>query len=148
MLHRATIRWTLLLFATVSAVGGGCYDSKSLVEEVRNQAIRRRLDEVSIGYFRTTLPRSAVEETPIEVEVDLFGTAVRHKIPDIEKEIERESYRLRQALLVAIRQTTAAEIADPNLTTFRERLLGVVRAELTDVPVETIGFRTVRFIPL
>lgn len=126
----------------------GCYDGRSLVEEVRNQAIQSRLDEMSIGYFRTTLPRSAVDDNPMEVEVDLFGTAVRHKIPDIETAIEANSYRLRQSVLVALRQTSAAEIADPNLTTFRERLLEVVQTELEGSPIESIGFRTVRFIPL
>ncbi len=146
MFDRTTIRCTLLAVAMLAATG--CYDRHSLIEEARNQAIRTRLDEVAIGYFRTTLPRSAVDETPIEVELDLFGTAVRHKIPRIEARIEQESYRLRQSILVAIRQTNAAEIADPNLTTFRERLLSVVQTELDGVPIESIGFRTVRFIPL
>lgn len=126
----------------------GCYDSQSLLEEARNQAIRTRLDEVNIGYFRTTLPRSAVDDSPMEVEVDLFGTGIRYKLPEIEATLEQNEYRLRQAVLVALRQTTSAEVADPNLTTFRERLLLVVNQELGETPVESIGFRTVRFIPL
>lgn len=126
----------------------GCYDSKSLVTEARNRAIRSRLEEISLGQYRTTLPRSAVDDSPMEVELDLFGTAPRRKIADIEQVIAASDYRLRQAVLVAIRQTTAAEIADPHLTTFRERLLSVVNNELAETPVETIGFRSVRFIPL
>lgn len=147
MLARAT-PVCMFLLAPAVLIGAGCYNSKSLVDEVRNRAIRTRLDEVSIGHFRTTLPRSANDDSPMEIEVDLFGTAVRHRIPEIEELVEQQSYRLRQALLVAIRQTTADEIADPNLTTFRDRLLTVVQAELDEVPIESIGFRTVRFIPL
>ncbi|MDA8746154.1 hypothetical protein N9N28_16130 [Rubripirellula amarantea] len=140
------IRCLVLALASVATIG--CYDSKSLIEEVRNQAIRTRLDEVKLGYFRTTLPRSDADATAMEVEVELFGTAVRYKIPELEKVIERDGYRLRQALMVALRQTTQTEIADPNLTTFRERLLEVVNAELMETPIESLGFRTVRFIPL
>lgn len=138
---------TIAIAATLVA-SVGCYDSSSLIDEVRNQAIRTRLDEVHIGYFRTTLPRSAMDDSPMEVELDLFGTAVRHRIPVVQASIEREGYRLRQAVLVAIRQTTAAEIADPDLVTFRERMLEVVNAELADTPVDTVGLRTVRFVPL
>jgi hypothetical protein len=144
MSTRSLVLCTLLL----AVANVGCYDSQRLVDEVRNRAIRSRLDEVSIGYFRTTLPRSAVSDAAMEVELNLFGTAVRYKIPKVEAQIEADAYRLRQAVLVAIRQTTAAEIADPNLTTFRERLLTVVRSELKEVPIESIGFREVRFIPL
>lgn len=138
-----TIALLLLLGASV-----GCYDSGSLIDEVRNQAIRTRLDEVHIGYFRTTLPRAAMDDSPMEVELDMFGTAVRHRIPDVEAAIKQDSYRLRQAVMIAIRQTTAAEISDPDLITFRERLLQVVNSELGDNHVETVGLRTVRFIPL
>lgn len=127
---------------------GGCYDSKRLVEQVRNQAIRSRLDEVSLGQYRTTLPRFAIDDSPMEVVVDLFGTAVRHKIPEIEKALAADDYRFRQSILIAIRQTTAAEIADPDLKAVRQRLFDVVNSELPDTPVEAIGFRDIRFIPL
>jgi hypothetical protein len=138
--------------ACIVAIGctcaGGCYDSKSLVDQVRNQAIRTRLEEVSLGQFRTTLPRFAVNDAPMEVVVDLFGTAVRHKIPEIEKLLAANEYRFRQAVLVAIRETTAEEIADPDLKTLRKRLFEVVNSELPDTPVEAVGFREIRFIPL
>lgn len=143
-IHAATSCYLFLALLPLA----GCYNSQSLLKEARNQAIRTRLDEVNIGYFRTTLPRSAVDDSPMEVEVDLFGTGIRYKLPEIEETLESSEYRLRQAVLVALRQTTAAEVADPNLTTFRERLLLVVNEELGETPVESIGFRSVRFIPL
>jgi len=126
----------------------GCYDGQRLVDEVRNNAIRTRMEEVPIGYFRTTLPRHSIEATGMEVEIDLFGTAVRYKTPEVRQAIQREAYRLRQAILLAIRQITAEEIADPNLTSLRERLFDIVNAELGDTPIESLGIRHVRFIPL
>lgn len=126
----------------------GCYDGQQLVEEVRNNAIRTQLEEVPIGYFRTTLPRQAVEATSMEVELELFGTSVRYKAPEVRQAIEREEYRLRQAVLWAIRQITDEEIADPDLTTLRQRLLEAVNSELSETPIESLGIRQVRFIPL
>ncbi|QDU54290.1 hypothetical protein [Aeoliella mucimassa] len=143
-------RAILCLALTTLVLGGaaGCYDSKSLIDEVRNKAIRTRLDELDLGYFRTTLPRSAVDDSPMEVEVEMYGTVVRHKIPALEEELKEQEYRLRQEVVIALRQTNANEIADPNLVTFRERLLTVYNTVLENAPIESLGFRQVRFIPL
>ncbi|WP_425396524.1 hypothetical protein [Aeoliella sp.] len=138
----------ILLTAGALLAASGCYNSKKLLEEARNQAIRTRLDEVQLGEFRTTLPRPDADSSPMEVVVDLFGTVPRYKIPEVSQVIERDDYRVRQAVIIALRKTTAAEIADPRLTTFRERLLTVVNAELGETKLESLGFRTVRFIPL
>ena len=67
---------------------------------------------------------------------------------ELEELIEKERYRLRQAIVIAIRQTTANEMADPNLVTFRERLTQVVNEVLEESPIESLGFRQIRFIPL
>ena len=136
------------LMALLLGAMSGCYNTDSLVDEVRNQAIRTRLEEFDLGYYRTTLPRYAVDGTPMEVEVEMFGTAARYKVPEVQEQITKEEYRLRQAVVVAIRQTNANEIADPDLITFRERLMTVVKQALPDAPIESLGFRTVRFIPL
>ncbi|MCO6044006.1 hypothetical protein NG895_08805 [Aeoliella sp. ICT_H6.2] len=139
----------LVLLSVIGCLAtAGCYDGKRLVEAARNQAIRTRLDEVDLGEYRTTLPRYDADSSAMEIVVELYGTAIRYKIPDVEKTIEQDDYRLRQAVIIALRRTTAAEIADPHLTTFRERLLTVVNAELGETPIESLGFRTVRFIPL
>ncbi|MGI9455701.1 MAG: hypothetical protein ACR2NU_04020 [Aeoliella sp.] len=136
-----------LLLGTLLALPG-CYDGEQLIEEVRDQAIRSRLEEIDLGYFRTTLPRDSSSSSRIEVELELFGTAVRYKIPEIESAIEDASHRLRQAILVAIRQTTTQEMDDPSLTQLRARLLQVANTELAEAPVEELGIRKVRFIPL
>jgi hypothetical protein len=126
----------------------GCYDNKKLLDAAHNRAIRTRLEEVKLGQFRTTLPRTELDPTPIEIEAELFGTTVRHKVPKLEETLKSNDYRLRHAVIIALRQTTAAEIADPNLVAFRERLLQVVNSTLGETPVESVGLRTVRFIPL
>lgn len=136
----------LIALATVATTG--CYDSKRLIEAARNKAIQTRLDEVDLGEFRTTLPRDHADSSAMEVVVDLFGTVPRYKIPVVQEVIDRDEYRMRQAVIIALRKTTANEIADPHLTTFRERLLTVVNAELGETQLESLGFREVRFIPL
>jgi hypothetical protein len=126
----------------------GCYDGERLVKRARNAAIRTRSEEVSLGYFRTTLPREANGGTPMEVELELFVTTKRYRVQQIERVIEAESARLRQKLLVAIRETTAEEIADPRLVGLRQRLLAVTKEIFVKPPIDSMGIRQIRFIPL
>lgn len=134
--------------AFICLTAAGCYDGDKLVAQVRDKAIRTRLEEVPLGSFRTTLPRDTVEITRMEVDIELFGTALRYKIPDIEEAIERDNHRLRRAVITSLRETTAEEIKDPSLTSLRARLTEVVNQQLADTPVKTLGIRHVRFIPL
>jgi len=137
-----------LLLALVCLATAGCYDGDKLVEQVRDTAIRTRLEEVEVGAFRTTLPRDTLELTRLEVDIELFGTAVRYKIPDIEEKLEFNAHRLRQSMLVALRETTADETYDPDLVSLRGRLLIVVNEYLDETPFQSLGIRHVRFIPL
>lgn len=142
-------RLALLLFAGALLVApGGCYDSELLIERARNAAMRARLEEVPLGYFRTNLPREVNAGAPIEVELELFVTTKRYRIAGVERQLRHESCRLRQAMLAAIRQTTAAEMADPKLKALRERLAVVAKKFFVDPPIDGLGIRQVRFIPL
>lgn len=142
------LRHLIALLAAAWLTLAGCYDGDQLVEEVRSNAIRSRLEEVSLGLFRTTLPRDTVPASPMEVELELFGTAAHYKVPRIQKAIQADEHRLRQAMLVAIRETTPMELAEPSLASLRKRLLEVANAELGDTRVDRLGIRQVRFIPL
>jgi hypothetical protein len=145
-MNRCLLKTITLMFVLCATMG--CYDNDKLLDAAHNRAIRTRLEEVRLGQFRTTLPRTELDPTPIEIEAELFGTTVRHKVPKLEETLKSNDYRLRHAVIIALRQTTAAEIADPNLVAFRERLLQVVNGTLGETPVESVGLRTVRFIPL
>jgi hypothetical protein len=138
----------LLMAGALLAAPGGCYNSELLVERARNAAMRARLEEVPLGYFRTNLPRDVNAGAPIEVELDLFVTTKRYRIPGVERQLRHEKCRLRQAMLAAIRLTTAAEMSDPQLTALRERLSGVAKQFFVDPPIDGLGIRQIRFIPL
>lgn len=137
---------SLLVIATVAL--SGCYNGEQIVERARNAAIRGRLEEVPLGYFRTTLPSNATELWRMEMEIELFLTAKRYRVDALQKALDGCEHRMRQDLLIAIRQTTAEEIADPKLTALRERLLNVTRAHVDKPPFHSLGIRQVRFIPL
>ncbi len=144
---------SLHLRLTVSLLAGwlllpGCYNDEQLVQEVRNNAIRARLEEVDLGHFRTTLPRDPNSSSRIEVDLELYGTTARYKVAELEEAIEAVQHRLRQALLQAIRQTTVEEMDDPNLKQLRQRLFKVTNAELGETPLNDVGLRLVRFIPM
>ena len=138
----------MLLAALVWAAPLGCYNSELLIERARNAAMRARQEEVPLGYFRTNLPRSVNAGAPIEIELELFVTTKRYRIPGVERQKRLEESRLRQELLAAIRQTTAAEMADPELTALRERMSRVAKGFFVDPPIDGLGIRQVRFIPL
>ena len=58
----------------------------------------------------------------------------QYKIPAIEKQLKADGYKLRHDTLVAIRQTTDEELAEPNLGQLRNRLMQVANNVLDDAP--------------
>jgi hypothetical protein len=136
----------ILLVALFLAVGlcAGCYDGDALIHEVRSAALRTRLVEVDLGLYRTTMPRKRNQSEATEIKLHIFGTVPRYRIPEIEKQLKADGYRLRHETLAAMRQSTAQELAEPDLTALRTRLEKVINAQLADAPVKSIGFYEVQ----
>jgi len=122
----------------------GCYDGDALINEVRSAALRTRLVEVDLGSYRTTMPRKRHESEATEIQLHIFGTVPRYRIPEIEKQLQSDGYRLRHETLAAVRESTAEELAEPNLTALRTRLEEVLNAALPDAPVKSVGFYEVQ----
>jgi hypothetical protein len=122
----------------------GCYDGAALVNEVRSAALRTRLVEIDLGTYRTTLPRKRNESEAGEIKLHIFGTVPRYRIPEIEKHLQADGYRLRHETLAAVRQSTEEELTEPNLTALRERLEQVINQQLADAPIKSIGFYEVQ----
>jgi hypothetical protein len=134
--------WKSHLVALAAVVGtcAGCYDGQALVEQARSVALNTRLAEVDLGMFYTTLPRDADSTSLTEVKVHIFGTVPRYRVPEIEKQLKTETYRLRHETLSAVRKSSREELAEPNFTRLRTRIESVVNGILADAPVKTIGF--------
>jgi hypothetical protein len=130
----------VLLLLCLAAACGGCYDGEALVQEARTSALKTRLAEVDFGMYRTTLPRDARTQTITELKLHVFGTVPRYRVPEIEKRLKAEEYRLRHKTLGAVRNTSREELAEPSLTQLRERIELVVNEILVDSPVKSIGF--------
>lgn len=131
------------LFALIAlglAPCSGCYDGDALVEAARSTALKTRLAEVDFGTFHTTLPRDRKTNSLTELELHIFGTAPRYRVPAIEKQLRAEEFRLRHETLAAVRTATREELAEPDLMQLRARIERVVNAILSDAPVKTIGF--------
>jgi hypothetical protein len=128
------------------AVCGGCYDSQALVEQVRTDALRSQTHEVDLGLYRTTMPRDPESNSLMEIELQLFGTVPQYRIPAIEKQLKADGYRLRYDTLVAIRETTSEELAEPDLGQLRARLTHVANNVLEDAPIKSIGVEQIRII--
>lgn len=142
---RSILCW-LALCGAGCAVLGGCYDAHALIEQVRADAIRNRLDEVDLGTYRTTMPRDPHTNALVEMELQLFGTVPQYRIGAIERQLQTEGYRLRYEILAAIRQATADELIEPDLAGLRGRLTQVVNQVLTKAPVKTIGIENFRIL--
>jgi hypothetical protein len=134
------------LVALLLALGlcAGCYNDDALINEVRSAALRTRLVEVDLGSYRTTMPRKRNESEATEVQLHIFGTVPRYRVPEIEKQLEADGYRLRHETLAAVRKSTAQELAEPNLTALRARLEKVINEQLADAQVKSIGFYEVQ----
>jgi hypothetical protein len=122
----------------------GCYDGQALVDKARTAAQGTRLAEIDLGTFRTTMPKDPVSNSLTELELHLFGTVPRYRVPMIERQLKTEDYRLRHEMIVAVRQATVDELAEPNLARLRARIERVVNSILEEAPVEAIGFYSVQ----
>jgi hypothetical protein len=140
----AMMRMLLIGLALTLSLCAGCYDGDALINEVRSAALRTRLVEIDLGSYRTTMPRKRNESESTEIKLHIFGTVPRYRIPEIEKHLQTDGYRLRHETLAAVRRSTAQELAEPNLTALRTRLEKVLNAELADAPVKSIGFYEVQ----
>ncbi|MEX2317524.1 MAG: hypothetical protein WD669_10265 [Pirellulales bacterium] len=143
---RRVTRRLLLAFCAglCPSLVAGCYDGGALVNEARSAAQRTRLAEVDLGIYRTTMPKDDASDSLTELELHLFGTVPRYRVSIIEQQLQSEDFRLRHEMLAAVRQSTASELAEPNLTQLRARIEKVVNDILKDSPVEMIGFYDVR----
>jgi hypothetical protein len=90
------------------------------------------------------MPKDPTTNSLTELELHLFGTVARYRVPTVERQLKSDDYRLRHELLAAVRQATPGELAEPNLTQLRLRIEKVVNEILKDSPVEMIGFYEVR----
>lgn len=134
---------TAILVAALLACPG-CYDGKALIQRVRSAALRNRLEEVDLGTFRTTMPRDPATNAFAEVELHVFGTTPRYRVQSIEKQLGSDDYRLRHETLVAVRNSTLDDLAEPDLEKIRQRIEQVVNHILDDAPIKSIGFYDVR----
>jgi flagellar basal body-associated protein FliL len=130
----------VMILLAMAAACGGCYDSEKLVQAARSSALKTRLVEVDFGTFQTTLPRDGKDQVFAEIKLHVFGTVPRYRVPDIEKRLKAEEYRLRHETLSALRTSTRDELAEPDLARLRERIEKVVNEIFADSPVKSIGF--------
>jgi hypothetical protein len=128
------------LLTLALAICAGCYDAEVLVEHARSSALKTRLAEIDLGKFHTTLPRDHQTDSLTEMELHIFGTVPRYRVPEIKQQLKVEEYRLRHETLAAVRTATRDELAEPSLAQLRERIEQVVNDVLSDAPVKSIGF--------
>ena len=137
-------RWCIVAIIIVAGMCAGCYDGEALVEHARSVALNTRLAEVDLGMYHTTLPRDPQTGLFTELDIHIFGTVPRYRVPDIEKQLKSEEYLLRHKILATLRCTTAAELAEPSLARMRTRIEQQINSLLEEKPVKSIGFYSVR----
>jgi hypothetical protein len=130
-------------FASVVSLAG-CYNSVALIDEVCSHALRTQTREIHLGLYRTTMPRDPDTNSLTEIELRLFGTVPQYKISAIQKQLQADAPKLRYETLTAIRQTTAAELGDPDLGQLRARLMQVANRVIKDAPIQSIGVEKIR----
>ena len=134
------------LLLVAAAATGGCYDAASLIEKAKQEQSSTRLEEVALGIYRTTLPRNDDDMSTVTLELDFFGNIAKKDVPDATTNLEEANYLLRHQILVAVRQSTADEFADPQLQAVRDRVLGVANGLLPDAPIQSIGIKDMSYL--
>lgn len=124
----------------------GCYEPEAMIERVRNDAIKTRLEEIDLGLFHVTLPLDQRNNEMTEVFLHVFGTSVRYRIDTIKKKLTEEEHLLKQSILVALRETTNEDYAEPRLLKLRSRIIQAVNGVLGDTPVERVGFYDIKLV--
>jgi len=142
---RAPYRFAIVALA-LGASSVGCFNTEKLVARVRNNAIRTRIDEVKLGQYRVTLPRNPLTGEMSEVDVRVYGETLRYKINEIEDELKSKAPEIEDYTLKVLRETTREELADPELTALRSRLLASMNEVLHGAPLKSVGFLEVRFL--
>lgn len=124
----------------------GCYNGDVLVERVRHDALRHRLEEVDLGHYNVTMPRDEVTTETVEVAMHLFGSLARYRQAEVESRLEEKNYLLRHATLMAIRTSPPEDFTDPDLEKLRRRILDTTNSMLEEPSLQSIGFHEIRFI--
>ena len=124
----------------------GCYSGDALVERVRKDALRNRLEEIELGQFTITMPRDPKTSETVEVEMRVFGSLARYKQDEVTERLEEQDYLLRHQTLMAIRESTADDFTDPDLTALRKRLKSIANGLLEEPAIQSVGFHEIRFI--
>ncbi len=125
---------------------GGCYNGDALVDRVRNDALRNRLEEIDLGRYAITMPRNPDTHETTEVEMQIFGSLARYKQKEVVSLLESKEPELRHGAVVAVRQSTADDFTDPDLTALRTRLLEAVNGIIGEPTVQSVGFHQIRFL--
>ena len=134
-------------FAVAVAVAtAGCYDAESLIAKVNDEASRMRLEEVELGVYRTTLPRTSDSMATVTLELELFGFIAKKDVPDAQVRLSEAESLMRHDILVAVRQSTADEFADPELQAVRTRVLQVANDLLEGEPIQSIGLKSMTYL--
>lgn len=140
--RRAT---SVLLVAAALAASTGCYDGAALVDRVRNDALKNRMEEVDLGRYSITMPRDVATTETVEVEMHLYGSLPRYRRAEVEGRIEEQGYRLRHETLMAVRGSPLEDFTDPDLAALRERLLATTNNLLQEQSLQSVGFHEIRF---
>lgn len=142
----AAPRRLLAAAAIGSALLTGCYNPDTLIQRVRDRAIRTRLEELDLGKFRVTLPRDPVTSGTTEVDLHVYGELPRYKVAKTRNEFEDKAYLLHDKTLTVLREIDPKHLSDPELKVIRARLLATVNGVLDEPTIDSVGFYDLRFI--
>ena len=129
----------LLLISVLGGSQVGCYDGQELVDRIRSKAIRTRLEEVDLGTFRITLPQHEKTAELTEINVHMFAHTARYKTKALKRELEEKSHLVHDKAITTLRSLSHADLADPDLTKVRTKMLDGVNEILEEPVLSDVG---------
>jgi len=135
---RRALRICLLILAGASLAG--CFDAEAMIAAKREIANRTRLEEVDLGEFHVSLPRTTDHIVAPEIHFHAFCQVANRDLKTVNRVLEESAPEIRHRLLLVTRQLTAQELEDPRLTSLRTNMVNVLNEQFPGEPVKSVGF--------
>ncbi len=118
----------------------GCFNETRLLQNARRQASLSLLEEVPLGEFRLTLPRAENSSNVLMVAIHPIANVAKKDVKALQEQLVEREYELRHKTILAVRQSSISELAEPDLMTLRQRVAEIAAATLDSVEIQSIVF--------
>jgi len=119
----------------------GCYRSEELIEQAKQRISLDRTVEIAIGSYQVTLPHAHDGNVAQTVAIELSATVPSREQSKVQRQLAEVEPRLRDAMIVTLRNTDTRELLEPGLSSLHSRVKSTVDKFITAGDIQRLSFR-------